>query len=633
MDANTIAEIYDLIHNVCFDDVEACVHRVNQMIESGKITYGDIVNITHKAYKHRLLSQHAAIDEFLKLLFAEKKRLLLNEIKRKVGVFFSSEKDNDKSGAQFINSDVVYRPLIFFAVSSGFVDDQPESICYQNYVKMWNKEFSENLIAKIIVNDDIDNFIKYDLDSKACVNSPSPYKIGPNVPLLCFAARCGAVRIFKNLVITSKSIPRESIGYAVNSGSLEILRILLNEIGSANYNTILGAAIEFHHTDIVRWVYEGDNTAFCQSAKAWESPENLPYMRMELEMRAPSQHRFKRSLHRIIKWNQCDLIDPMLKCECCCYQYYSNVFDRNSFNFLFEYAKTNSSNETIVALQKNHPFVPILFDYADQKKDVELFEELLVAFNAPPISPSFCGEKFTMSEIFNFSIMHSEVGKNFVVMLILKQDAIADGFSIPPSFPIENALPMVYAATFCGVFDVPIEKAKEFSPRFGRDDAYKQLINIPKNKLVILRHAVADYLVLREEIEFLEAFIKIRSNSTERQEIAALAISKHADASFNALTKWYPKLAKKEKIIKAIAKNNNISAAKRIKEFDAKITFRDRKLFGKCVSYNAVDVLDILFEWTDVSKRFAKEYLKENKEIMKHEIKEYLQKNVKGSSD
>lgn len=140
-----------------------------------------------------------------------------------------------------------------------------KNLNFTTFREQRSKLMNDSLIAKVIREDDIDQFQEILSKTNISINSTIPYSIfeacqyvnrsESNMPTLIeFASFFGSLKIFKFLMMNDAELSPSVMDYAINGGNIEIIHIL--EDSNCSFETALDAAIHDQKDEIVDYILD-----------------------------------------------------------------------------------------------------------------------------------------------------------------------------------------------------------------------------------------------------------------------------------------------------------------------------------------------------------------------------------------
>ena len=146
-----------------------------------------------------------------------------------------------------------------------------KNINFTTFREQRSKLMNDSIIARIIREDDINQFQEIISKNNISIDSTIPYSIfeicdyvnrsESNMPTLIeFASFCGSIRIFKFLIMNNAKLNQSTMDYAINGGNIEIIHIL--ESSNCSFDTALDAAIHDQKDEIVDYIIDNKGKQF-----------------------------------------------------------------------------------------------------------------------------------------------------------------------------------------------------------------------------------------------------------------------------------------------------------------------------------------------------------------------------------
>ena len=123
-------------------------------------------------------------------------------------------------------------------------------------IEEYEKPIKEGTLEYYIYKDDIYNFVKYITTHEIDINEKHIIKINgqPFSKIAKFVCFSGSTNILKYLIINNVKITDKCVSYAIDSGSEEMIGLLV-QMGYS-FNNLIYDAIMYHHNRIAKWLWE-----------------------------------------------------------------------------------------------------------------------------------------------------------------------------------------------------------------------------------------------------------------------------------------------------------------------------------------------------------------------------------------
>ena len=126
-----------------------------------------------------------------------------------------------------------------------------EEIKERKDLKTIENPFLDQTIESYIINDDLDKFVYSSCDQTNFYNKST--KLDSNeITLIDLAAKSGASKCFKYIMINGANITGNTAKFAVQSGNFDIIELCQQY--DCDFSQCLETAIEAHRTEIVQWI-------------------------------------------------------------------------------------------------------------------------------------------------------------------------------------------------------------------------------------------------------------------------------------------------------------------------------------------------------------------------------------------